>query len=165
MTRTPITREGYARLREELERLKKKDRVQIIKEIQAARAHGDISENAEYHAAREKQGWIEAKIRDLETKLAESEIVDPPRGPQERVRFGVRVRLEDLETGEEKTYEIVGPHESDFSKGRISITSPLARAMLGKEVGEEVVVQAPGRTREYEILEIEGLSPLSDERS
>jgi len=161
MSRWPITREGYARLREELERLKKQDRVKVIKEIQEARSHGDISENAEYHAAREKQGWIEAKIRDLETKLADSEIVDPPRGPQERVQFGVRVRLENLETGDEEVYEIVGPHESDVSLGRIAISTPLARAMLGKEVGDEVVVQAPGRTREYEILEIVGLTPTA----
>ncbi|WP_025321291.1 transcription elongation factor GreA [Deferrisoma camini] len=157
MSRMPITRQGYSRLREELERLKKVDRVEIVKEIQAARAHGDISENAEYHAAREKQGWIEAKIRDLETKLAESDIVDPPRGPQERVRFGVRVRLEDLDTGEEKVYEIVGPHESDVNEGRISITSPLARALLNKEVGDDVEVDAPRGVKEYEILEIEGL--------
>ncbi|GAB4256737.1 MAG: transcription elongation factor GreA [Deferrisomatales bacterium] len=154
MSRSPITREGYARIREELERLKRRDRVEIIKEIQAARAHGDISENAEYHAAREKQGWIEAKIRDLETKLAESEIVDVPKGAKNRVAFGVKVRLEDLNTGEERVYHIVGPHESDVDLGRISITSPLARAMLGKEVDDEVVVQAPGRTMEYAILEI-----------
>ncbi|NOY45006.1 MAG: transcription elongation factor GreA [Deltaproteobacteria bacterium] len=158
MSRMPITRQGYSRLREELERLKKVDRVEVVKEIQVARAHGDISENAEYHAAREKQGWIEAKIRDLETKLAESDIVDPPRGPQERVRFGVRVRLEDLDTGgEEKVYEIVGPHESDVNEGRISITSPLARALLNKEVGDDVEVDAPRGVKEYEILEIEGL--------
>ncbi len=157
MSRMPITRQGYARLREELDKLKKVDRVEIVKEIQAARGHGDLSENAEYHAAREKQGWIEAKIRDLETKLAESDIVDPPRGPQERVRFGVRVRLEDLDTGEEKVYEIVGPHESDINQGRISITSPLARALLNKEVGDDVEVEAPRGIKEYEILEIEGL--------
>ncbi len=154
MSRSPMTRDGYARIREELEKLKREDRVQIIKEIQAARSHGDISENAEYHAAREKQGWIEAKIRDLETRLASSEIVDVSLGPKDRVSFGVRVRLEDRENGEEKLYHIVGPHESDVDLGRISITSPLGRAMLGKEVGDEVVVKAPGRTMEYEVLEI-----------
>jgi len=153
-SRAPITRDGYARIREELERLKREDRVQIIKEIQAARSHGDISENAEYHAAREKQGWIEAKIRDLETRLASSEIMDVPAGPKDRVVFGGRVRLEDVESGEEKVYHIVGPHESDVDQGRISITSPLGRAMMGKEVGDEVVVKAPGRTLEYEVLEI-----------
>jgi len=154
MSRSPITRDGYARIREELEKLKREDRVQIIKEIQSARSHGDISENAEYHAAREKQGWIEAKIRDLETRLASSEIEDVTPGPKDRVVFGARVRLEDLESGEEKLYHIVGPHESDVDLGRISITSPLGRAMLGKEVGDEVVVKAPGRTMEYEVLEI-----------
>ena len=155
MSRVPITREGYARMRDELDRLKREDRVQIIKEIQAARSHGDISENAEYHAAREKQGWIEAKIRDLENKLAESEITDVRKGPQSRVSFGVTVCLEDVQTGDQKTYQIVGPHESDIAKGRISITSPLARAMLGKEVNDEVVVRAPAGTMEYEILSIE----------
>ncbi|MEW6489361.1 MAG: transcription elongation factor GreA [Thermodesulfobacteriota bacterium] len=154
MSRSPMTRDGYARIREELEKLKREDRVQIIKEIQAARSHGDISENAEYHAAREKQGWIEAKIRDLETRLASSEIVDVSPGPKERVVFGAWVRLEDVETGEEKVYHIVGPHESDVDQGRISISSPLGRAMLGKETGEEVVVKAPGRTMQYEVLEI-----------
>ncbi len=154
MSRSPMTREGYGRIREELERLKREDRVQVIKEIQVAREHGDISENAEYHAAREKQGWIEAKIRDLENKLASSEIVDVPRGAKDRVAFGVKVRLEDLNSGDEKVYQIVGPHESDVSQGLISITSPLARAMVGKGPGEEVLVQAPGRTMEYEILEI-----------
>ena len=154
MSRSPITREGYARIREDLEKLKREDRVQIIKEIQAARSHGDISENAEYHAAREKQGWIEAKIRDLENRLASSEIVDVPRGPKDRVVFGVKVRLEDLATGDEKVYHIVGPHESDIDEGTISITSPLARAALGKSPGDEVEVRAPGRTSQYEILEI-----------
>ena len=154
MSRSPITREGYARIREELETLKRKDRVEVIKEIQRARAHGDISENAEFHAARERQGWIEAKIRDLETRLASSEIVDPVKGPMERVAFGARVRLEDLASGEQKEYQIVGPHESDIHQGRISITSPLARATLGKARGDEVVVEAPGRTMEYEIVEI-----------
>jgi transcription elongation factor GreA len=152
--RSPITREGYGRIREELERLKREDRVKISKEISVARSHGDISENAEYHAAREKQGWIEAKIRNLETRLASSEIVDVPKGPRERVAFGVKVRLEDLDSGEEKVYSIVGPHEANIDEGTISITSPLARATLGKQPGDEVVVEAPGRTKEYEILEI-----------
>ena len=154
MSRTPITREGWNRLREELERLKREDRVQVIKEIGAARSHGDISENAEYHAAREKQGWIEAKIRDLETKLASSEIMETPKGPRDTVCFGIRVKVEDLDSGDVKVYEIVGPYESDIDSGKISITSPLARAMLNKGVGEEVVVQAPGKTTELEILEI-----------
>lgn len=154
MSRSPITREGFTRIRDELERMKREDRVQVIKEIQTARSHGDISENAEYHAAREKQGWIEAKIRDLETKLASSEIMEIPKGPHENVCFGARVKVEDLDSGDVKLYQIVGPYESDFDQGRISITSPLARAMLGKGKGDEVVVQAPGKTTEYEILEV-----------
>jgi transcription elongation factor GreA len=154
MSRSPITREGFTRIREELERMKREDRVQVIKEIGAARSHGDISENAEYHAAREKQGWIEAKIRDLETRLASSEIMDVPKGEVSRVCFGARVKVEDLNSGEAKVYQVVGPYESDIDQGRLSITSPLARAMLGKGVGEEVVVQAPGKTTELEILEI-----------
>ena len=154
MDRVPITREGYGRIREELDRLKRVDRVQIIKDIQIARAHGDISENAEYHAAREKQGWIEAKIRDLETKLASSEILDVSAGPKVKVCFGARLRVEDLESGEEKVYRIVGPAEADIDQGLISITSPLARAMMNKAVGDEVVFQAPRGTKEYEVLEI-----------
>ena len=154
MSRAPITREGFTRIREELERLKREDRVAVIKEIQTARAHGDISENAEYHAAREKQGWIEAKIRDLETKLASSEITDVPKGPQERVCFGAGVKVEDVQSGEVRVYPLVGPSESDVEQGRRSITSPLGRAMLGKEVGDEVVVQAPGKTTELEVLEV-----------
>jgi len=153
VSRLPITREGYGKIRDEMDRLKREARPQIIKEIAAARAHGDLSENAEYHAAREKQGWIEAKIRDFETKLAESEIVDVPKGPKARVSFGVRVKLEDLDTGDEKIYRIVGPHEADINEGKISITAPLARAMLGKEPGDEVIVKA-ANTKEYEIIEI-----------
>ena len=154
MDRAPITREGYGRIREELDQLKRVDRVQIVKDIQVARAHGDISENAEYHAARDKQGWIEAKIRDLETKLASSEILDVSPGPKTRVCFGVRLRVEDLDTGDEKVYRIVGPAEADIDQNLISITSPLARAMMNKEVGDEVVFQAPRGTREFEVLEI-----------
>lgn len=154
MSRSPITREGFTRIREELERLKREDRVAVIKEIQAARSHGDISENAEYHAAREKQGWIEAKIRDLETKLASSEIMDVPKGPKDKVCFGARVKVEDLDTGEVRVYHIVGPYESDIEQSKISITSPLGRAMLSKGVGDEVLVQAPGKTTELEILDV-----------
>ena len=154
MSRSPITREGFTRIREELDRLKREDRVAVIKEIQAARSHGDISENAEYHAAREKQGWIEAKIRDLETKLASSEIMDVPKGPKERVCFGARVKVEDVNTGDVRVYHLVGPYESDIELGKISITSPLGRAMLSKAAGDEVVVQAPGKTTELEVLEV-----------
>jgi transcription elongation factor GreA len=154
MSRTPITRDGFQRLRDELERLKREDRPHVILEIKEARAHGDISENAEYHAAREKQGLIEAKIRDIDTKLATCEIVDLPQGPRERVCFGCRVKIEDLDSGDVRTYRIVGPYEADIDQGLLSVTSPLARTLIGKGKDDDVVVSAPGSVKEYEILEI-----------
>jgi transcription elongation factor GreA len=154
MSRTPITRDGFQRLRDELERLKREDRPHVILEIKEARAHGDISENAEYHAAREKQGLIEAKIRDIDTKLATCEIVDLPQGPRERVCFGCRVKIEDLDSGDVKTYRIVGPYEADIDQGLLSVTSPLARTLIGKGKDDDIVVSAPGSVKEYEILEI-----------
>ncbi len=156
MDRAPITREGRERLRDELNELKRKERPKVIKEIAAAREHGDLSENAEYHAAREKQGMIEAKIRDIENSLAGCEIVDPPKGPQERVLFGCFVKLEDLDTGDEKQYRIVGPAEADINRGLISVASPLGRALIGKTTDDDVTVVAPGNTKEYEILDIWG---------
>lgn len=154
MDRAPITRDGWQRLRDELERMKREDRPRIIKEIQEARAHGDISENAEYHAAREKQGLIEAKVRDLETKLASCEIVDTPKDLPDRVIFGCTVKIEDVDSGEVKEYRIVGPYEADIHQGLVSVTSPLARAMIGKGADDEFVVVAPGNTKEYAILEV-----------
>ena len=154
MDRAPITRDGFQRLRDELERMKREDRPRIIKEIQAARAHGDISENAEYHAAREKQGLIEAKIRDLETKLASSEIVETPKGQVERVSFGCTVTIEDVDTGDVKEYRIVGPYEADIHQGLVSVTSPLARGMIGKGPEDEFTVVAPGNTKEYAIIKV-----------
>lgn len=155
MERAPITRDGFQRLRDELERMKREDRPRIIIEIKVARAHGDISENAEYHAAREKQGLIEARIRDLETKLASCEIVEtPPKGALERVSFGCTVKIEDSDTGDVKVYHIVGPYEADIAKNLISITSPIARAMLGKGPDDDFTVVAPGNTKEYTILEV-----------
>lgn len=154
MDRAPITREGRERLREEHERLKRDERPKIIKEIAEARSHGDLSENAEYHAAREKQGIIEAKIRDIETKLASSEIVDAPRGPLTRVCFGCKVKIEDMDTGDVREYRLVGPYEADIDRGLISMTSPLGRALMNKTLEDDVTVVAPGNTKEYEILEI-----------
>lgn len=154
MERTPITREGFQRLREELDRLKRAERPFVIQEIKEARSHGDLSENAEYHAAREKQGIIEAKIRDIETKLASSEIVDYTPGPKTKVLFGCRVKLEDLDTGDVSVYRIVGPFEADIHKGLLSVTSPIARALIGKTLDDDIVVNAPGNVKEYEILEI-----------
>ncbi|PLX45187.1 MAG: transcription elongation factor GreA [Deltaproteobacteria bacterium] len=154
MDRIPVTREGFQRFRDELDRLKRVERPAVILEIKEARSHGDLSENAEYHAAREKQGIIEAKIRDIENNLASSEIIDCPPGPKTRVIFGSTVKLEDLDTDEVKTYRIVGPFEADINKGLISVTSPIARALIGKGLDDDIVVEAPGNTKEYEILEI-----------
>lgn len=154
MDRAPITREGRERLREELAKLKREDRPHIIKEIAEARSHGDLSENAEYHAAREKQGMIEAKIRDIETKLASCEIVETPKGPLTRVCIGCTVKIEDLDNGEVREFRLVGPYEADIDRGLISVASPLGRALIGKSPDDDVVVLAPANTKEYEILEI-----------
>ena len=154
MERIPMTQEGYEGLKEELKRLKTKDRYEVAKEIEAARAHGDLSENAEYEAAKEKQGHIEAKIRDLEGKLARAEVIDPTKLSSDKVVFGATVELEDLDTGEEFQVQIVGPDEGDVKKGKISIHSPMARALIGKEVEDEAVVNAPGGTRSYEVKAI-----------
>ena len=154
MDRVPMTQEGYENLLAELKRLKTKDRYEIAKEIEIARAHGDLSENAEYEAAKDKQGHVEAKIRDLEDKLARADVIDPSKLDSDKVVFGATVELEDLDTGEEITVQIVGPEEGDAKKGRISVHSPLARALIGKEVEDEAVVKAPGGTRSYEVKSI-----------
>jgi transcription elongation factor GreA len=146
-----MTRSGYERLREELERLKKVDRPAISRAIGEARAHGDLSENAEYHAAREKQGFMEARIKELETKVATAEVLDPPTSG-DRVIFGSTVRLEDQD-GKETRYQIVGSDETDPSRGRISIMAPLARTLIGKRVGDSVEAQLPGGKKRFEILD------------
>ena len=148
--RTPMTREGHARLQQELEQLKRVERPAIIRAIAEARAHGDLSENAEYHAAKERQGFIEGRIRELEAKVSGAEVIEPPKeGP--RITFGSTVRLRGLD-GKEVRYQIVGSDETDPATGRISILSPLARTLIGREVGDEVKVQAPGGARELEII-------------
>ncbi|MGA1846923.1 transcription elongation factor GreA [Deferribacter abyssi] len=154
MDRIPITKEGYEKIKAELERLKKVERKEAIKAIEEARGHGDLSENAEYDAAKERQGMIEAKIAELESKMARFEVIDTSKLKGNKVVFGATVKIENLDTGEIKTYKIVGPDEADISKGHISILSPIARAMVGKKVGDEVIVNAPGGEMEYEILEI-----------
>ena len=146
-----MTRSGYERLKEELERLKKVDRPAISRAIGEARAHGDLSENAEYHAAREKQGFMEARIKELESKVATAEVLDPPTSG-DRVTFGSTVRLED-EDGKETRYQIVGSDETDPSRGRISIMAPLARTLIGKRVGDSVEAQLPGGKKRFEILD------------
>jgi transcription elongation factor GreA len=141
-------------LQEEFKRLKNVDRPQIVKEIEEARAHGDIAENAEYHAAKERQGHLEGRIRTLEDKLARAQIIDGTGQSTDRVSFGATVVLENTDSGEEVTYTIVGEDEADLKSGLISVTSPVARALIGKEQGEEVQVRAPKGIREFEILEI-----------
>src|SRR5207244_11342834 len=148
--RTPMTRQGHARLQEELERLKRVERPTIVKAIAEARAHGDLSENAEYQAAREKQGFIEARINDLEAKIGGAEVIDPPTGG-DRITFGSTVLLED-ESGKEVRYQIVGSDETEPARGRISILSPLARTLIGKSVGDRVTAQLPGGTKTFDIV-------------
>jgi transcription elongation factor GreA len=151
----PMTPEGNVRLREELKQLKEVERHKISREIGVAREHGDLSENAEYHAAKERQGWIEARIKDLEDKLSRAEIIDPTKLHGSKVAFGARVKLSNIETEEESVYRLVGADEADLNQGSISITSPLARSLIGREVGDEVKVRMPAGERHYEILEVE----------
>ena len=154
--RPPMTAKGKIKLVEELTYLKTVERPNIVKEIETARAHGDLSENAEYHAAKEKQGHIEGRIRHLEDLLSRAEVIDPSKLlSKDRVMFGVRVTLEEIETDDPVTYQLVGPDESEPENGFISVTSPLGRALLGKREGDEVRVQTPGGLREFVVLKIE----------
>ena len=148
--RTPMTREGFTRLREELDQLRRKERPRIIRAIAEARAHGDLSENAEYHAAKERQGFIEGRIRELEVKVGQAEVIEPPRDG-DRITFGSTVRLRDPD-GKEVRYQIVGSDEADPAAGLVSVLSPLVRTLIGKEVGDEVKVQTPGGLRTFEIV-------------
>ncbi len=152
--RMPVTPEGYQAIRKELEKLKRVERPENIRAIEEARAHGDLSENAEYAAAKDRQGFLEGRIGELGFKLANAEVIDPGDLPRDRVRFASRVSLENVETGERVNYQLVGPEESDIARGRISISSPLGKAIMGKRPGEEVVLQAPGGKRSYELVEI-----------
>jgi len=148
--RTPMTRQGFERLREELDRLKRVERPAITRAIGEARAHGDLSENAEYHAAREKQSFIEGRIAELETKVGAAEVIEPPTSG-DRITFGSSVLLED-ETGKEVRYQIVGSDEVEPARGRISVLAPLARTLIGKSVGDTVTAQLPGGRKTFEIL-------------
>jgi len=154
MARTPITRDGYNQLLRELDQLKKVVRPQVIKAIEEARAHGDLSENAEFVAAKEQQAFVEKKIREIGEKLVNSEIMEICSPSDGRVGFGSCVTLENHGNGDEVTYQVVGPDESDISVGKISITSPLGRALIGKEIDEEIAVQAPGGIKRYTLLKI-----------
>ncbi|MBT3197692.1 MAG: transcription elongation factor GreA [Gammaproteobacteria bacterium] len=155
MNKIPLTVRGAEKLRDELHQLKTVERPKVIDDISEARAHGDLKENAEYHAAREQQGFVEGRIQDLESKLSNAQEIDVTTIPQNgKVVFGVTVDLEDEKSGEAVTYQIVGDDESDIKKGKISVNSPIARAMIGREEGDVAVVQAPGGVRNLEIVEI-----------
>lgn len=148
--KVPMTPTGAVKLREELMRLKE-ERPKISREIGVAREHGDLKENAEYHAAKDRQGLVEARIKDIEDKLARAEVIDPSKLSGNMVRFGAFVTLTNLDTDEEQTYQILGADEADINQGSISVSAPLARAIIGKSIGDEIVVKLPGGTRRYEI--------------
>ena len=148
---------GYQTLDEELKRLKTVERPAVIAAIAEARSHGDLSENAEYHAAKERQGWIEGQIAEIEDKIARAQVIDESKLSGKQVKFGATVSVVDEDTEEEARYQIVGDHEADVKSGRISLSSPLSRAMIGKEVGEVVEVNTPGGVKAYEILKVEWL--------
>ena len=155
MSTIPLTRRGAEILREELNHLKSVERPAVIEAIAEARAQGDLSENAEYDAAREKQGFIEGRIAEIESKLSNAQIIDPAEVDADgRVVFGATVDLEDLESGDKVSYQIVGEDEASIKEGLISVTSPIARALISKEIGDVAEVQAPGGIREYEILAV-----------
>ena len=154
MSKVPMTAESYARLQEEMKRLKTVDRLEVIKQIAEAREHGDISENAEYHAARERQGFIEGRLSELEDKISRAEVIDPSTLSGKDIKFGATVTLADEDTDEKTTYQIVGEDEADIKQRRLSITSPLARALIGKKVGDSVEVPTPRGSKVYEITRV-----------
>ncbi len=150
-----MSKAGNQRLRDELSRLEKVDRLEVVKSIEVAREHGDLKENAEYHAAKERQGHIEGRIMELKDKLSRAEVIDCSKVSTSRAVFGTVVSLLDLDTDEEVTYQLLGPEESDVKKGSISVLSPLGRSILGKEIGDEVLVNTPGGSREFEVMDIQ----------
>lgn len=152
--RIPMSLTGNKALRDELERLERVERHETVKAIETARAHGDLSENAEYHAAKERQGMIEGRIMELKDKLGRAEVIDCSKVPTERAIFGTKITLMDMDTDEEVAYQLLGPEEADVKNGSISVLSPLGRAILGKEVGDEVVTKTPGGIREFEVVDI-----------
>jgi transcription elongation factor GreA len=154
MSKIPMTADGFTRLQEELKRLKTVDRPTIIRAIAEARDHGDISENAEYHAARERQSFIEGRVLELEDKIARAEVIDVSKLSGKIVKFGATVTLADEETDEKTVYQIVGEDEADISEGRLSVTSPLARALIGKSIGDSVEVTTPRGGRAYEVVKV-----------
>lgn len=155
MDKVPMTLGGHQQLEEELRRLKNEERPAVIQAIAEARAHGDLSENAEYHAAKERQGWIEGRILELEDKYSRAQVIDVAKLNGESVKFGATVTLIDEDTEEEKAWQIVGEYEADVRSGKVSITSPIARALIGKAQGDSIEVAAPGGARAYEIVKVE----------
>ena len=149
-----MTPGGYQKLKDELNNLLKVERPQNVKAIAEARAHGDLSENAEYHAAKEKQSFMEGRIQELQDKIARADVIDPSKISQDKIAFGATVKVMDVDTDEEKIFQLVGTEEADIKAGKLSIHSPMARSLIGKEEGDSVVVKAPARTIEYEVLEI-----------
>src|SRR5258706_15298195 len=154
MNKIPMTVEGYARLQEELKRLKSVDRPAVIRAIAEARTHGDLAENAEYHAARDRQSFIEGRLGELEDKIARAEVIDVSKLSGKIVKFGATVTLADEETDEKVVYQIVGEDEADISQRRLSVTSPLARALIGKNIGDSVEVSTPRGARSYEVVKV-----------
>ena len=154
MNKIPMTADGYNRLREELKRLKTVDRPAIIRSIAEARDHGDLAENAEYHSARDRQSFIEGRLAEIEDKIARAEVIDVSKLSGSVIKFGARVTLADEETDEEQTFQIVGEDEADISQGRLSVTSPLARALIGKRTGESVEVVTPRGAKSYEVVTV-----------
>jgi transcription elongation factor GreA len=152
--RIPITREGYDKLKAELDRLQGAEMIAVTKRVAAARDMGDLSENAEYHAAREDQGILQARIHDLRDRLSRSYIIEKNSGPSDTVVFGSRVRVKDLDYDEEETYELVGPGDEDYDNNKILITSPIGQGLLGKKVGEQAAIPIPKGTLRYEVMEI-----------
>ncbi len=154
MQKVPMTPAGFKKIKDDLQNLLKVARPENIKAIAEARAHGDLSENAEYHAAKERQSFIEGKINELQSKIALANVIDPSTISQDKIAFGATVKVLDVDTDEEKKFILVGPEEADIKACKISIHSPVGKSLIGKEVGDEVTIKAPAKTIEYEILEI-----------
>jgi transcription elongation factor GreA len=149
-----MSKTGHQKLKEELSRLERRDRIEVMKAIEVARGHGDLKENAEYHAAKERQGLIEGRILELKDKLSRAEVIDCTKVDRDRVVFGTVVSLLDLDTDQEISYQLLGPEEADVKKGSISVLSPLGKSLIGKEIGDEVLAKTPGGTREFEVVDI-----------
>ena len=155
MQKFPMTLGGFRAIEEEIKRLKTVERPEVVRAIAEARSHGDLSENAEYHAAKERQSFIEGRLAELEDKLSRAEVIDPTKLSGSQIKFGAIVELADEDTDEESTYQIVGEHESDIKNGLLSISAPLARALIGKTVGDSVEVTTPGGTKSYEVIKVQ----------